>query len=148
MKALTLWQPFASLMAFGLKQNETRSWDTSFRGPLVITAAKRKIPVDELEYYRAFECFRKAEKIIGDLEKLPLGAALCTVMLNNVRPTAEAETLASPMELAFGNYTPGRFAWETSEVERFPRPLPCRGFQQLWEVDLRELRAQAAREGR
>jgi len=34
MKALTLYQPFASLVALGLKQVETRSWRTSYRGPL------------------------------------------------------------------------------------------------------------------
>lgn len=39
MKALTLWQPWASLVAGGLKQIETRSWTTRYRGPLAIHAA-------------------------------------------------------------------------------------------------------------
>src|SRR5690348_17556570 len=40
MKALTLTQPWASLVAIGAKRIETRSWSTSYRGPLAIHAAK------------------------------------------------------------------------------------------------------------
>lgn len=39
MKALTLHQPWASLIALGVKTIETRSWSTSYRGPLAIHAA-------------------------------------------------------------------------------------------------------------
>ncbi len=42
-KALTIWQPYASLIAAGLKQYETRSWSTRYRGLLAIHAAKRWI---------------------------------------------------------------------------------------------------------
>lgn len=40
MKLITLWQPWASLMAAGVKTIETRGWSTDYRGPLVIHAAK------------------------------------------------------------------------------------------------------------
>ncbi len=42
MKALTLWQPWASLVALGVKTIETRSWSTTYRGPLAIHAAAKK----------------------------------------------------------------------------------------------------------
>ncbi|NLE60710.1 MAG: ASCH domain-containing protein, partial [Planctomycetes bacterium] len=41
MKALSLWEPWASLMRCGAKTIETRSWYTSYRGPLLICGAKR-----------------------------------------------------------------------------------------------------------
>lgn len=41
-RALSLWQPWASLIALGVKTIETRSWNTYYRGPLAIHAAKRK----------------------------------------------------------------------------------------------------------
>jgi len=41
MKALSLWQPWASAIALGSKRIETRGWATSYRGPLAIHAAKR-----------------------------------------------------------------------------------------------------------
>jgi hypothetical protein len=41
MKALSLWQPWASLIALGVKTIETRGWATKYRGPLAIHAAQR-----------------------------------------------------------------------------------------------------------
>lgn len=40
-RSIVLWQPWASLIPLGLKGNETRSWPTSYRGKLLIHAAKR-----------------------------------------------------------------------------------------------------------
>lgn len=45
MKALTLTQPFATLVAIGAKKIETRSWNTNYRGLLAIHAAKN-IPTE------------------------------------------------------------------------------------------------------
>ncbi|MHB1731900.1 MAG: ASCH domain-containing protein [Ferrimicrobium acidiphilum] len=44
-KALTLYQPWASLVALGVKTIETRSWSTEYRGRLAIYAAS-SIPTD------------------------------------------------------------------------------------------------------
>jgi hypothetical protein len=49
MKALTLHQPWASLIAEGVKTIETRSWSTKYRGPLAIHAAARRPDVEMLE---------------------------------------------------------------------------------------------------
>ena len=43
MKAITIWQPWAFLLAMGAKQYETRSWETAYRGPIAIHAAKRPV---------------------------------------------------------------------------------------------------------
>jgi hypothetical protein len=40
MKAITLTQPWATLVAIGAKRIETRSWSTFYRGPLAIHAGK------------------------------------------------------------------------------------------------------------
>jgi hypothetical protein len=40
-KAITLQQPWASLIALGAKSVETRSWSTAYRGPLAIHAGKK-----------------------------------------------------------------------------------------------------------
>lgn len=39
-KALSLYQPWASLMSMSKKKFETRTWGTSFRGLVVIHASK------------------------------------------------------------------------------------------------------------
>jgi activating signal cointegrator 1 len=48
MKVLTLHQPWASLVALGVKTIETRSWSTKYRGPLAIHAAGTTAGFDAL----------------------------------------------------------------------------------------------------
>jgi activating signal cointegrator 1 len=45
---LTLWQPWASLVALGVKTIETRSWSTKYRGPIAIHAAARRPRASDL----------------------------------------------------------------------------------------------------
>lgn len=49
MNAISLWQPWASLVAAGIKRIETRSWGTNFRGPIAIHAAKYRLKKRERE---------------------------------------------------------------------------------------------------
>lgn len=69
-RALTLWQPWASLVAVGAKTIETRGWSTDYRGPLLIHAAKRKpdvgtAPLDVLLAWHNHD---------AQIRPLPLGA--------------------------------------------------------------------------
>lgn len=48
MKAISLWQPWATLISTGDKTWETRSWATTYRGPLAIHAAKKFGPLERL----------------------------------------------------------------------------------------------------
>jgi hypothetical protein len=41
MKAITIIQPWATLLAIGEKKFETRSWGTKYRGELAIHASKK-----------------------------------------------------------------------------------------------------------
>ncbi len=63
MKAITLWQPWASLLVHGLKQIETRSWGTPCRGLLLIHAAKVWNP--HLDVICRSEPFRSALESVG-----------------------------------------------------------------------------------
>src|SRR5262245_6393260 len=46
MKVLTVYQPWAWAIIHGPKRIENRAWDTSYRGPLLIHAAKSRKYVD------------------------------------------------------------------------------------------------------
>ncbi len=35
-------------------------------------------------------------------------------------------------ELALGDWTPGRYAWELANVKMLPQPIPIKGKQGLW----------------
>lgn len=137
-KALSLWQPWASLIAVGEKQIETRSWATNYRGPLVIHAA-RKWSAD-LEMLCHGHPFYGALRQIAPngimppafQQLLPFGVALCVVDLRAVHRTDLVVDSISSKELAFGDYTPGRYAWILANVRLFPEPIPWHGAQGLW----------------
>jgi hypothetical protein len=131
MKALTLWQPWASLIAWGEKQYETRSWKTDYRGPLAIHASLRLTIEQKTVCWRAE--FRTAFLRHGCLHpvELPLGKVLCVVDLVEIVRTEMAEV--SEKERAFGDYAPGRFAWKLENVRPFEPQLPAQGHQGLWE---------------
>lgn len=82
--AITLWQPWASLVACGAKTWETRGWPTKYRGPLRIHASA-KVPADWLavggwSVYRAADAVRALDRM-GGWHVLPLGALMATVNL-------------------------------------------------------------------
>jgi hypothetical protein len=132
MKALTLTQPWATLVAVGAKRIETRSWRTSYRGPLAIHAAKgfpkwaREFTTDP----DCYECFRGPQASPA----YPLGAVLATC--NLVACTLISlpfEEQLSDRERALGDYSPGRFAWVLEDAKPLLKPVPAMGHLGLWE---------------
>ena len=136
--ALTFTDPWGSLVASGAKRIETRSWATPYRGPLAIHIAKT-LPL-EAEVLCGDEPFCQALEAAGyswtyglsrNPWKLPLGCVVALVRVEQVQPIAPG-FLVDEQERAFGNYTPGRFAWHFSQVYRLREPLPARGALGMW----------------
>lgn len=128
MKCLSLWQPWATLIAIGAKRIETRSWATSYRGPLLIHTAKKW----DTTLARLLETppFEQAINTIGPVTP-PLGAILCRCELVDCLPTERLSV--TDLERAFGDYRPRRFGWMLQNVVAFP-PVPWKGEQGLFEV--------------
>jgi hypothetical protein len=125
LKALTLWQPWASLVAIGAKKIETRSWRTSHRGALLIHAAARntrRIP----EGVR-----RLSGWILSFHPPMDFGAILAIANLVDCVPVETIRESLSLQELTFGDYGSGRWSWLLSDV-RLIVPVHCRGSQGLW----------------
>lgn len=67
MRAISLWQPWASLVVLGAKKIETRHWSTNYRGPLLIHAAKRTSELylaRSRNFAKALEPLSKPRKVI------------------------------------------------------------------------------------
>ena len=127
MKAISLWQPWASLMAMGLKKNETRSWYTSYRGPLLIHAAKKKVQWPDMAIW---ELINKR-----GMNLLPYGYLICRVNLIDCQKIIDSNKPKERLEREFGDYTPGRFMWITERLKTFD-PIPYRGGQRFFNVTL------------
>lgn len=127
MRAISLWQPYASAVALLLKGIETRGWSTDYRGPLAIHAARR--------FGGAEKRFAQVEHGLGRLPaRLPLGAVICVVDLVDVRPTHELVLTIGAIEKLYGNYEPGRFGWMLDNVRVLPEPIPFIGRQRFFSV--------------
>ncbi len=142
-KTITLTQPWATLVALGKKRIETRSWPTTYRGPLAIHAAKG-FPEQAQELCRQ-EPFWSALKTIAsddyygdpyDLrwplhQQLPRGHIIAVGLLEEVQRIFSNFPVEEP-ERSFGNYTKGRYAWTFSTIYQLERPVPARGSLGLW----------------
>jgi hypothetical protein len=153
-KCISLWQPWATLVAIGAKKIETRHWSTSYRGPLAIHAAKTMNgfkslmergddnlpePFDSV-FYRAFMERKIKSRKIGDL---PFGAIVAVVDLSKCAATHQRGSLAeiwlrnslSEQEQAFGDYSANRFGWYLENLRPLVDPIPYKGEQGLFNID-------------
>jgi len=127
-QALTLWQPWATLIAIGVKHYETRSWRTSYRGPLAVHAGVER---RGLALCRGETEIEQALDAAGlSLDTLPLGGIVATADLVDCRSTTAI--LAAGDGDLFGDYSAGRFGWQLANVRALAVPIACRGKQGLW----------------
>lgn len=136
MKALTLTQPWASLVALGEKRIETRSWSTKYVGPLAIHAAKGYPGwAKQLENEEPFRTSLRVPCGNYCYPALVRGNVLCTVHLAACSRVEDVRGKLSEKELVFGDYSDGRFAWFLTLICRPGKPIPAIGHLGLWDWD-------------
>jgi hypothetical protein len=156
-RALTLTQPWATFVASGAKRIETRSWSTTYRGPLAIHAAKGfpmeaqrlcwELPEFRAALYQAFGHYALDEGA-GNLAGYPFprGMVVATGSLTDVAPIVMVDgephvdlgiggtTPILEADRPFGDFTAGRYAWLLTAVAPLDAPIPARGSRGgLWE---------------
>lgn len=134
MRAISLWQPHASLWLTVHKIHETRSWPFPHVGPLAVHAAKKL--TDDLPP----ETLAIVERAFGKdwRTTLPCGALIGGVEIIGCKPTAEVYPPANagpfPDDYWCGDFSPGRFAWERRRAFTLPKPREWRGRQNIFQV--------------
>ena len=140
MKAITLYEPWASLMSIGAKVNETRGCRTSHRGDICIHAAKTDHGTPEDLIPAILKAFQTRHT---QPHPDSLGCIIAVVDLWDVQPSEKfyvEPATTDPFciteeEFGFGNYMAGRFIFRTRNLRRLKTPVPCRGFQSIgWTV--------------
>ena len=161
MKVLSILQPWASLCVNtdsngkALKQIETRSWNTKYRGKLLIHASKKKIRLQD-GMYDLIDHLGKTG-FIELFPDLPYGSVIGMVELTNTFRTENIDSSAdlyqqsmlvdsdcnkfegniatiSPSEYAFGDFSDGRFGWLFKNPILFKEPIPCKGQLSIWNL--------------
>lgn len=108
MKAISLKQPWANLVASGKKTIETRKWSTKYRGDLVI-------------------CSSQNPKIE------PYGKALCIVELYDVRPMTKKDEKKACIKVY-----PGAYAWLLRNLRLIDPPTPVKGSLGIFNLNLKD----------
>lgn len=121
-----------------MKIDETRHWPTNVRGLIGIHAAK------SLEGLRGFEPSELPDTltvpgvpltaVIGG--KMPLGAIIGTVRIATCWRTEIVSSLRSDVQLSWGDYDEGRFAFELVDPVLFSEPIPYRGRQGFFNAEI------------
>lgn len=131
MRAISLWQPWASLWLTDFKWHETRHWHTSYRGPLYVHAAKRPIRESDLTSELRAIC---EDQWGGHFWKdLPFGAVIGIV---NLLECSETQTVGTTnIDKVCGDWTPGRFAWLRAPQPTHIGPWPYKGRQGFFNIN-------------
>ena len=134
MKAYTVHQPYAWATAIGLKHYETRTRRTNIRGRVAVHAAK-KIDKGDRVYMGILSAAGAEELAYHACRKShpeEYGAVVGTVEIVDCVPVEEIMDKLTPLEMALGDYSPGRFAWVLENSVMFDKPIPARGQQGWW----------------
>lgn len=127
-RCLTVKQPWAGLLALGVKTVENRVWVTTYRGPLWIHSSKQDdlpgwswlrghwdevvegLIVSELDLQMSETLYRRGQ-VLGRVE------------LEDCRPWSEG---------ADRWHNEGQYGWYLTDAHVLPGPFACRGAQGLW----------------
>lgn len=154
-KIITLWEPYASLVAYNLKRYETRSWPTGYRGELYIHAAQRKVDLKQLEergvvppldfslqptnrlqtsseHWQILRVLRPM--LLND--SFPYGKIVAKTQLTSCNVISEEDTnIISKAEHRVGIWTPGQYKWKLKDTIRLVEPVAYKGGQGLRDFD-------------
>ena len=125
MKVLTLKQPWATLVAEGIKRYEFRSWKTNYRGKVLIHAGAG-IDKKELIRFKELNLEFPAMKILAEVDLddcLELDEELNKKIINE-------------KNIAYGSKKRTGYAWKLENVKKIKYNIVVKGKLGLWNIDL------------
>ena len=141
MKAISIWQPWASALFTPLKKIETRHWSAPLGlvGQRFAIHAAKKRDGDGVDFWDSLDMHERDEFARVGFESfydLPFGALIGSVVLEKCRPTEELCISPGTDEYEWGNHARGRFGWVLKDPIRFEVPISCVGRQGFFNVEL------------
>lgn len=126
MKVLTIREPWASLIVYGYKKYEFRSWKTNYRGKVLIHAGLG-IDSDKLDRFKNYGIEYSKGAIIGEAEIVD-----CILVdkefneeLRKINPTVYDKS----------NYTE-TYAWKLDNVKKYDDVIYVKGKLGLWNYEM------------
>ena len=127
-KALTIREPWASLIVNGYKEYEFRSWKTNYRGKILIHAG---IGSDKeyLDRFKEYDLEYGKGEIIGEAE-----------LIDCIKVSDEFQkVLNNKNRLVYGsNNYDQKYAWKLINIKKYDKRIPVKGKLSLWEYDIND----------
>ena len=125
MKALTIKEPWASLIIEGYKKYEFRSWKTKYRGKILVHAGL-SIEKDMLKRFNDYKIDVKPGYIIGEV-------TITDCILVDEKFNKELRDI-DPVVYGRSNHVEN-YAWKIENVIKYDNPIPCKGKLGLWNYE-------------
>ncbi len=155
MKAISIWQPWASAIASGAKRIETRGWPTAYRGPILIHAAKERNReglerAERSVMWRSVLAWDLDDKRSAE-EFLPFGSIIAMCDLVDCRKTnafSEYDLMQPRRREGFGiawdeeilgDFSDGRYGFKFENLWVFNKPVAWRGRQRIFNIEVDEV---------
>lgn len=133
-RVITLWQPYASFVAWQIKEYETRGWQPRslpVGATLLIHAAKRKPQKYEQRLLKSpLLADTWKQHGVETYDDLDYGVILCATRYMGAVSTNEF--VPAGVERLLGNYQPDRFAWHLQFIKLADPPIMVQGQQRIW----------------
>lgn len=128
MKVLTLKQPWATLVAEGIKKYEFRTWKTNYRGKVLIHAGAG-IDKKELARFKDLNLEYPSKKIIAEVEIKD-----CLELDDKLN-----DEIIQENNIAYGSKKRTGYAWKLGNVKKIDIDKEINGKLGLWNIDLEHL---------
>lgn len=128
MKVLTLKQPWATLVAEGIKKYEFRSWKTNYRGKVLIHAGA-SVDKKELEKFRDLNLDYPSKRILAEVE-----IENCLELNDELN-----KKIINENNIAYGSKVREGYAWKITNVKKINSDKIINGKLGLWNIDEDEL---------
>lgn len=133
-RAISLTQPWATLMASGAKKIETRCWRTGYRGWVAIHAAKSFPSNCRTTCFQQPFASALLDAGVEVLDYMPRGQIIAVVNLLDCIRVDFVRGQIKPPESNFGDYSNGRYAFMTEGARRLRDPFFTKGSLGIWHL--------------
>ena len=125
MKVITLKQPWATLVAEGLKKYEFRSWKLNYRGEILIHAGKG-IDKDAMDKFKHLNLNFPHSRIVARVNILD-----CIELNQEIN-----KNIIKQNELVYGHkYNRIGYAWKLEVIEKINNNKEVSGKQGIWNLE-------------
>ena len=125
MKALTIKEPWATLIIDEYKKYEFRSWKTNYRGKILIHAGK-SLEKNQAKKFKEYNLKYSCGEIIGEAE-----------LIDCIKVTEEFdEYLKGINPIVYGNSGHvENYAWKLENIKKYNKKIPAKGQLGLWNYE-------------